>query len=286
MKRIAILAALAALLLSGCKKEPAYYTEDELGVIIEWSRYGYSEVKNETNAPVTLVTSYRSGYPKDITSVIQPGEAIQLDIGAAVPGASIQESRQAIICLADGTEILCVHSTADHMTPWAKQFYTHYEQEQTYEIVDFEGKKLRHNLVVMTYHIDQELIDIWKDNHSYGFWQAIQLDRPEVSLPSGGGSIVVSMLNYQAWWINGGYTAEPDEEGVWRQVDNYIMATSSGSEITYDVLEAGWFRAAVPKDRSNQLVITVEPNLLAKPRYAVIEMECGDVFTHVKITQP
>ena len=288
MKRLVFLASMAAALaLSGCEK---IYTQEELGVIIEWARCGWSEVKNETGAPVKLTTSY-PGYQEDVTSVIMDGEMVKLDIGAYVPGVSIKESSRAIILLADGTEIVCVQ--AEQLTPWAERFYTNYEKEETYEVIDYEGKKLRHDIVILTYHIDQTLIDLWKESQWIiddrdGRWPAILLDRPEVNLPSEGGTIVVSMLNYKSWWINGGYSAEPDEEGVWRPVEDYIFATSSdGEQTTDDILEGNWFHAVVPKKGlSHQVRITVDQNYLAKPRHAVIEMDVGDAFTTIKVNQP
>lgn len=283
MKRLVFLATMATLVLSGCEK---IYTQEELGVIIEWARCGWSEVKNETGAPVKLTTSY-PGYQEDVTSVIMDGEMVKLDIGAYIPGVSIKESSRAIIHLADGTEIVCVQ--AEQLTPWAERFYTNYEKEETYEVIDFDGKKLRHNIVILTYHIDQTLIDLWKESQLMdGRWPAILLDRPEVNLPSEGGTIVVSMLNYKSWWINGGYSAEPDEKGVWRPVEDYIFATSSdGEQTTYDILEGNWFHAVVPnKGLSHQVRITVDQNYLAKPRHAVIEMDVGDAFTTIKVNQP
>lgn len=161
-----ILAAVAALVaLAGCEKGAGtekIYTEKELGLIVEWVRGGWSEVKNETGTTVTLTTSYPENQ-EDVTSEIAAGEAVKLDIGAAAPGVSIGESLMAVITLANGTEIVCVRE--ENMTPWAERFYNHYEKEETYEVVDHEGKKLRHDLVVLTYHIDQTLIDLWKENH-------------------------------------------------------------------------------------------------------------------------
>ncbi len=190
MKRLVFWATMTALVLSGCEKETGtalvlsgceketgsdedkIYTEDELGVIVEWGRCGWSEVKNETEATVKLTTSYPFGYHEDVTSDIVAGEMVKLDIGAAVPGVSIEESIRAVINLADGTEIVCVQSS--QMTPWAERFYTNFEKEETYEVIDLDGKKLRHDLVVLTYHIDQTLIDLWKESQLIdGGWPAI-----------------------------------------------------------------------------------------------------------------
>jgi hypothetical protein len=69
---------------------------------------------------------------------------------------------------------------------------------------------------------------------------------------------------------------------------NYLYAGSTDGEdaCTYDILDGGWYHASVPnKGRSNQLIITIDPNYTAKPRQAYIAMEAGDAFTTVKIYQ-
>ena len=76
-----------------------------------------------------------------------------------MPGVSIGESLSASIRLSDGTEILCTHG-ADNA--WSKRFYETFTQRQEQEIIDFHGKKLRHNLGVQTYHIDRTLVDLWQ----------------------------------------------------------------------------------------------------------------------------
>lgn len=290
MKRFYALAALAAMILSGCEEIPGLeegekvYTEEELGVIVEWVRSGWDEVKNETDQPVTLITSYL--FDEDVTSEILPGESVKLDIGAALPGTSIPECSLAVIRLADGSEIVCVQN-GEIFTPWAERFFTNYEKEETYEIVDMEGKPLRHDLIILTHHIDQTIIDLWEESLLDGNWPAIQLDKQEVVFPSEGGMDSVAMLNYSSWWINGGYSAAPDEEGVWRRIGDYFYASSSDGAYTYDILEGDWFHAFVPdKGMSNKLIISADANILACPRYAIIEMECGDVFTTIKLFQP
>lgn len=156
MKRLAFIAACVASVLCSCEKEKIY-TEDELCVIVEWIRGGWSEVYNETQGSVTLITSYF--YYDDITSVIDKGECAVLDAGAAVPGKSIPECLKAVIKLDDGTEIIC---TKGDDKDWSKRFFQNYESRQEYEVVDFHGKKLRHDLIIRTYHIDNELIELWR----------------------------------------------------------------------------------------------------------------------------
>ncbi len=154
---------MAAVLLCSCKKEEKIYTEEELQVIVEWVCCGWSEVKNETNGTVTLITTYphaSSSDKKEITSVIAPGDHVKLDIGAYVSGVSIEESRTATIKLADGTEILCQRYGDD---AWSKLFYETFEDREEYEVVELStGHKVRHDLRVRTYHINQNLIGVWK----------------------------------------------------------------------------------------------------------------------------
>ena len=156
MKRLLLIAASVALVLCSCEEEKIY-TEDELNVIVEWIRGGWSEVYNETQGSVTLITSYP--YYDDITSVINKGQCAVLDAGAAVRGKSIDECIKAIIKLDDGTEIMC---TKVDENDWSKRFFQKYEQRQEYEVVELDGKKLRHDLIVRTYHIDNELIELWR----------------------------------------------------------------------------------------------------------------------------
>ena len=162
MKKLMILAALSAVAFS-CGKEEKVYTEDELGVIIEWNSSGWSEAYNDLEGTVTLVTTYPdihfSEKTTEKTSVIEPGHFVKLETGAFMPGVSIGESLSASIRLSDGTEILCTHG-ADNA--WSKRFYETFTQRQEQEIIDFHGKKLRHNLGVQTYHIDRALVDLWQ----------------------------------------------------------------------------------------------------------------------------
>ena len=129
MKKLFLI--LAALAVVACSKgqDEKVYTEDELGVIIEWAYLGWSEVYNDLDATVTLVTTYPDAHysfeTKEKTSVIEPGGYVKLEIGAFVSGVSIEESLSATIKLGDGTEILCTHGAED---PWSKRFYENFTQ--------------------------------------------------------------------------------------------------------------------------------------------------------------
>ena len=162
MKKLMILAALSVAALS-CGKDEKVYTEDELGIIIEWVSSGWSEVYNDLEGRVTLVTTYPDHHDltktTEKTSVIEPGDFVQLEIGAFVPGISIGESLSASIQLSDGTEILCTRG-ADNA--WSKRFYETFTERQEQEIVEVHGKKLRRNLSVQTFHIDPALVHLWQ----------------------------------------------------------------------------------------------------------------------------
>ena len=120
-----------------------------------------------------------------------------------------------------------------------------------------------------------------------GQWDPIEMDKPEVHFTSEGGEQTVTATNYSGWWINGGYEDAQYVNGKWEYVNYVYSSSTDGQEAcTYDILDGGWYHAAVPdKGRSNKLVITVDQNITAKPRQAIIDMEAGDAFTTVKIFQ-
>ena len=113
-----------------------------------------------------------------------------------------------------------------------------------------------------------------------GDWDPIELDKTHVNFPSEGGQNTVSALNYNRWWINGGYDPSSRE---------YIHPSSSGEDetCTYDVLDGGWYHVIVPdKGKSNTVIITVDPLCDGgNPREAIIEMQAGDAFTKISIAQ-
>ena len=150
---------MGTLLFCSCGKndEERIYTTEELGVIVDWGRCGWNEVYNETDAAVTLIVS---AYAGDVTSTINPGEFVTLDVGAFRPSISIDESFSVTIRLSDGKEIVCSHGGEDS---WSKHFFSNFEQRQEFEIVPLvDGKKVRHDLIVRTYHIDKTLVELWR----------------------------------------------------------------------------------------------------------------------------
>ena len=158
MRKVFILATLSVIACSKATEEKVY-TEEELGVYIDWAYLGWSEVYNDLDGTITLVTTYPDYSDKlEKTYVIEPRDFMKMEIGAFAPGTSISESLTATIKLSDGAEIICTNG-ADN--PWSKHFYETYEQRNEDVILDFDGKKLRHSWLYVTYHIDKTLVDIW-----------------------------------------------------------------------------------------------------------------------------
>ena len=124
-------------------------------------------------------------------------------------------------------------------------------------------------------------------DHPLGGWDPIEVDKPEVHFASGGGEETVTALNYGGWWLNFGYEGMMDECGFSRYINEVGATSTDGREaFTYDLLDGGWYHAAVPnKGRSNELVITVDQNTTSTPRKAFIKVQAGDAFGSVRIIQ-
>lgn len=165
MKHWGIALCAATLLFCACEK---IYTPEELGMIVEWRSSGWSDVINETGETATLVTLYPShgNSYSELTTVILPGDAARFERGAFLPLVSIEECASATIRLSDETEIVCTRGTDD---PWSDHFFNNRQSRDTFEIVvmpdipERPETKVRHNLVISTYHIDQTLVDLWKE---------------------------------------------------------------------------------------------------------------------------
>ena len=117
-----------------------------------------------------------------------------------------------------------------------------------------------------------------EETQKEGGWDPIKVDKPTLEFTAEGGTQTVTATNYSGWWINGGYEKDP-------KVD-YVHSTSSGGKETYtfDVLDGEWYHAKVPL-RSNEMIVTVDANTSGKQRTVHIEMEAGDAFTTVIVTQ-
>lgn len=113
----------------------------------------------------------------------------------------------------------------------------------------------------------------------------IKLDKSELTFPSAGGEHTVTAVNYNSWWISGGYE---DFDQAKNEYTNYVYPTSTDGEdvCTYDLLDGGWYFVVVPdKGNSNQVVITVSENTTSKPRSATIIMQNRNAFTNINIQQ-
>lgn len=113
----------------------------------------------------------------------------------------------------------------------------------------------------------------------------MELDKSELQFNSEGGEQTVTVLNYQRWWISGGYEDSEYVDGkmLYR---NYVYPESTDGG-AYDILDGGWYQVTVPdKGRSNEAVIRVEQNTVASPRKATIKMQAGNAFTSIMIYQP
>lgn len=142
MKRIALIAA-ALSCLCACT------------IDIDWDYSGWSETKNETSQTVTLITTYSPGLYPTTTETILPGESLKQYRTNWAPGNSVGESLTATIKLEDGSEILCVKDSDDS---WSRRFYDNHETRKSAEWSHFQ----RHEITIETYHIDNELIEIWR----------------------------------------------------------------------------------------------------------------------------
>ena len=113
----------------------------------------------------------------------------------------------------------------------------------------------------------------------------IKLDKSELTFPSAGGEQTVTAVNYNSWWISGGYE---DFDQAKNEYTNYVYPTSTDGEdvCTYDLLDGGWYYVVVPdKGNSNQVVIAVSENTTSKPRSATIIMQNRNAFTNISIQQ-
>ena len=111
----------------------------------------------------------------------------------------------------------------------------------------------------------------------------IKLDKSELTFPSVGGEQTVTAVNYNSWWISGGYE---DYDQAKNEYTNYVYPTSTDGEdaCTYDLLDGGWYYVVVPdKGDSNQVVITVSENKTSSPRSATISMQNRNAFTNINI---
>lgn len=112
----------------------------------------------------------------------------------------------------------------------------------------------------------------------------IKLDKSELTFPSVGGEQTVTAVNYNSWWISGGYVAH---DQVKNEYTGYVYPVSTGGEdaCTYDLLDGGWYNVSVPYDGRNTAVVKVFGNTAGTARQANIIMTVGDSFVTIKLCQ-
>ena len=120
-----------------------------------------------------------------------------------------------------------------------------------------------------------------------GQWEPIKLNKNEVSFLAQGGVDTVIALNYDQWWITGAHEGTKHVQGELVYINHVEPESTTGGYIVLnDTIDGGWYHAVVPdRSRSNRLIIKVDPNNSIIARKATIEMECGDAFTSIHITQ-
>lgn len=117
-----------------------------------------------------------------------------------------------------------------------------------------------------------------------GIQTPIKLDKSELTFPSVGGEQTVTAVNYNSWWIGGGYE---DFDQAKNEYTNYVYPTSTDGEdaCTYDLLDGGWYNVSVPYDGRNTAVVKVFGNTAGTARQANIIMTVGDSFVTIKLCQ-
>lgn len=113
----------------------------------------------------------------------------------------------------------------------------------------------------------------------------IKLDKSELTFSSAGGEQTVTAVNYNNWWISGGYE---DYDQAKSEYTNYVYPTSTDGEdaCTCDLLDGGWYYVVVPdKGNSNKVVIKVSENNISTPRSATITMRNRNAFTNISVQQ-
>lgn len=165
---ISLLIPLLAFTLISCNgiEDEHIYTENEIpGLFIDLQYSGWEDIYNDTNSAVLLVLKY-PGFEgeKELRFNIKPGEYARLNIGAMSPGEELSKCSEGIFTFGNGQEIIISPQKDD---PWSVYFLTNYESKDEYIIVELPGRpirKVRHDMVALTYHFNNELIDIWRSN--------------------------------------------------------------------------------------------------------------------------
>lgn len=156
--KLLCLLAIAFSLLSCENNDERIYNIDELPIEVDWAYSGWDYVKNETPESLVLITEYLSG--QTLIHTVEANGVLQLTIGCAGPGNSIDETIKTTIRLKDGTEIICSPASK---SSWSERFYyTNVDKTKDEEIVEVNNNKVRRELINKTHHIDNLLIDLYR----------------------------------------------------------------------------------------------------------------------------
>ena len=107
-----------------------------------------------------------------------------------------------------------------------------------------------------------------------GNWDPIKTDCREITVPPQGGSAVVTMKNYEGWWIS---TVQYEANGEERTVQ--------GHEFGWLKFENEWCEIVVPSESPNKLYVALKENNGRELRKIGVGMTVGDAFTGIDITQ-
>lgn len=136
-------------------------------VDIDWDYNGYAEIKNETSQTVTITIAPAENSPiigghshmpyRPSDGVVKAGEALtqyywypdQESIKSGLVPLTVT------IALSDGSKILC---SPDSDASWSRRFYDNSETRKSALWSHFQ----RHEIVIETYHIDEELLELWR----------------------------------------------------------------------------------------------------------------------------
>lgn len=132
-------------------------------VDVDWDYYAWSEVKNETAQEVTLTTVFPmyGDITREKVGTIPSGESL-IQYAYEKRSEAVGKSKFVSIKLLDGTEIVCVNGADD---PWSSRFFGNKESRKKIEWSRSGLTPLKHEVYVETYHIDNELISLWREAH-------------------------------------------------------------------------------------------------------------------------
>lgn len=145
---------------------------NEFGIVLEWRWIGRCEVYNETSGPVMMTITYPYWAQREpLTVVMNSGEYTSLKIGSLYTvGEDLSACAKTAFIFENGTEIVITPDMGEGWpNAWSEYFLTNINVQDDYEIIEqnIDGvtRKIRHDLVVVTYHINETLVNLWRSAH-------------------------------------------------------------------------------------------------------------------------